>query len=71
VAHLPTTAAARPRGCRCSTESKGLMQQCLPAQLLISKSELDRGLERHPMCPDYLKRFHRGEQQQAAGALVL
>lgn len=48
-----------------------MAQQYLNAQLLVSRSELDRGLERHPMCPDYLKRFHRGEQLVAGGALVI
>lgn len=64
--HVRATAAPLRRA-----DSKGLMQQCLPAQLLISGSELERGLDRHPMCPDWAKRWHKGEQLVQAGALVL
>jgi hypothetical protein len=46
-----------------SAEARGLAaQQFLAARLLVTHGELERGLERHPACPDVLKRWLRDEQ---------
>lgn len=37
------------------------MQQFMPAQLLVTKNELERGLQKHPGCPDLLPRWLKGE----------
>jgi hypothetical protein len=42
-------------------ESKGIMQQHCAAQLLLTRAELEAGLQQHPACPDHLKRFARGD----------
>ncbi len=46
------------------------MQQFLPAQLLVGKSELQRGMDKHPTCRDMLKRWMRGESAQLRSAVT-
>jgi hypothetical protein len=37
------------------------MQQHCAAQLLVTRAELEDGMDLHPACPDHLKRFARGD----------
>jgi hypothetical protein len=37
------------------------MQQHCTAQLLLTKAELDAGIQQHPACPDHIKRWARGD----------
>lgn len=50
-------------------ESKGLMQQHCAAQLLLTRAELDAGIQQHPACPDHLKRWARGDALGGTGLI--
>jgi hypothetical protein len=56
----------------CRAESRGVVQQqCQPAELLVSRTELEQGVRLHPQCPDQLKRWLSGAQGAFTGALAL
>jgi hypothetical protein len=38
-----------------------MMQRYLPAQLRLARMELQRGLEQHDSCPDFVKKWFRGD----------
>eukprot|EP00775_Hariotina_reticulata_P002948 gene2948-3233_t len=41
--------------------SKGMMQRYLPAQLRLARAELQRSLDLHDSCPDFVKKWLRGD----------
>lgn len=46
------------------------MQRYLPAQLLVTRSELARCVERHDAAPDFLGRWLRGDAVAACLSLT-
>lgn len=55
----------------CRAAERAALQQYTPVQLLITKGELQAGLEAHESCPDMLKGWLRRDSMVVTTGVVL